>query len=121
MDKTEIMYSVKILYKYVVNGTKEFFEESVIAMNADSFEDAYEKSEKYVEETIEKEYINMYGEKVVLSDVEYTDCFQIYKEDEITEVYSTFKVNKTSLNEREYIDILTQHLTADELLPLRYL
>ena len=113
------MYSIKILYKYTIDEIKEFFEESIIMLKADSFDDAYNKAEKYVQETMPMEWTNRSGQHIYVSVVSYVDCFQVEEDDEVTEVYSSFRINKSSLGQEEYVKLLTDCCEADELKELR--
>ncbi len=113
------MYSIKILFKYTINEIKEFFEESIIMLKATSFDDAYNKAEEYVQETIPMEWTNQYGQHVLVSVVAYVDCFQIVEDEEVTEVYSSFRINKSKLGQQEYIKLLTDCCESDELKELR--
>jgi hypothetical protein len=117
----DYLYSVKIIFKYQVENGMVFYEESIVLFNAASFEDAYEKAEKYVKEYISKEYTNIYGQKVVQSVERYADCFLVYPEEDATEVYSGFFMNRNGICEKEYIDLLADTCTAQELKPLRSL
>ena len=41
-------YGVKVIYTYTVgNNYKKYYEEQILSVNAGSFEEAYEKAEKY--------------------------------------------------------------------------
>ena len=115
----KIKYGVKILYTYSVNnGEKIFHELSVLSVNADSFDEAYEKAEKYASETCET-YLNV-NEQTVEMSFEALDCFLAYEEDDVFEIYSGFMKNSTSLSDGEYLDAVTQTCTAEEIYELRH-
>lgn len=82
------MYHVKLLLKYTVKE-QIFYEESILQVDADSFDAAYQKAENYVSWMIEPQRKNMYGDTVHCSIVDYLDCFQSDNiEDDVQEVYS---------------------------------
>ncbi len=115
------MYSVKIIYKNEVETGITIFEESVLMIKADSFDEAYRKAEKYTEEMMEKEYVNMFGQKVYQSVERFADCFEIIEEDDYTEVYSSYKMNKSPLPQEDYVNLLTDQCSKEELMQLRSL
>ena len=71
-------YSVKLIVRYTVETGEVFLEESILMLEAASFEDAYSKAEKYVEEDGLFEYDNLFGKKVRKQVVSYVDCFSVY-------------------------------------------
>ena len=112
-------YSVKIIFKYSVETGEVFFEQSVIMLNADSFEDAYCRAELYVNESgMCESYVNLKGKRVEVKVVSFADCFSVYDDDEVTEVYSSFlKAEGTS--EDDILSVLEGGCSREELLPLR--
>ena len=88
MEDTNI-YGVKILYTYTVNDDV-FYEESILRVRAESFEQAYARAEEYAKSRKEKEYKNADGLAVRIT-YEAVDCFHIQEEgDAMEEVYSAF-------------------------------
>ena len=55
----------KLVYKYVVHSQEPqvLYEEQILKINADSFDEAYQKAEKYIESYIDK-YTNINGDNV---------------------------------------------------------
>ena len=72
----EMKYSVKVLHTYAV-GNKKFYETSILLTDADSFDEAYEKAERFVAQNND-EYTNIKGEAVKTEKVELLDCFCTY-------------------------------------------
>lgn len=69
------MYHVKLLLKYTVKE-QIFYEESILQVDAGSFDEAYQKAEIYVKQTMDNKRRNMYGDTVHCTVVDYLDCFQ---------------------------------------------
>lgn len=98
-----------------------FYEESIVTLTADSFDDAYAKAERYAKKQIDSQHINPLGQKVFETIYDLVDCFLVDEETEgVQEVYSSIKKNRTSLPEEEYIAVLADGCTTDEMKPLRY-
>ena len=114
------MYGVKLLFKYTVND-EIFYEESIIKVSADSFDNAYEKAERYAEERLDKEHINPDGDKVIMSFSGAVDCFMICDDNEdIEEVYSSFMKKPDTMSEKEHFELLSKSCTKEEMNALRY-
>lgn len=116
------LYGVKIIYKYTVDDEKNtnFFEEQILTVMANSFDDAYKRAQKYAIETCDN-HLNPYGQNVNMEVYSIADCFLAFDEEEgIREVYSMITQNKTNLSNNEFIDMLTHRCTKDELYILRY-
>ena len=65
-------------------------EESIIMVDAASFDDAYFKAEQYVKDNeICSSYENIYGKRVQSEVVSYADCFSVYDDEDVIEVYSS--------------------------------
>jgi len=111
------LFGVKLVYKYVVHSQKPqvLYEEQVLKISADSFDDAYQKAENYAEEYIDK-YTNSGGDTVEISLYKAVDCFKCYEEENgIQEVYSGFfKADEKALNS------ITSPCEAEELRILRH-
>ncbi|WP_243549792.1 DUF4288 domain-containing protein [Priestia megaterium] len=70
----------------------QIFEESILLINAPSFDQAYEIAEKKAKEC-EDSYTNVYDQTVKFQFIESLDAFLLFEEDEFpsgTEVYSRF-------------------------------
>ena len=110
------LFGVKLVYEYVVHSQKPqvLYEEQVLKISADSFDDAYQKAENYANEYIDK-YTNVGGDTVEISLYKAVDCFKCYEEENgIQEVYSSFlKADEKSLNS------ITSPCEAEELIILR--
>ena len=113
-------YSVKIVVKHSVDTGEVFLEESIIMLEADSFDQAYIKAEQYVQENeICGSYDNMYGKRVHSEVVSFADCFSVYDDSDVIEVYSSmFKCND-NLPENTLVALLENSCTRSEMLPLR--
>ncbi len=112
-------YSVKVLYTYAVSD-KKFYETSILLTQANSFDEAYEKAEKFVVQD-NKEYTNIKGETVKTEKIEFLDCFCAYdEEDGISEIYSSFSKNDTALLEKDFYKALTTQCGEEELVDLRH-
>ena len=114
------MYHVKLLLKYTVKE-QIFYEESILQVDAGSFDEAYQKAENYVSRMIEPHRKNMYGDTVHCSIVDYLDCFQSDNiEDDVQEVYSRIFQNHSEFSETKLVELLSDSCTREEMLPLRY-
>lgn len=113
-------YGVKVMYTYFVEcENKRFYEESVLLINADSFDDALHKAEDYAKDR-ECEYLNCDNHVVKIEKIEAIDSFLVYEDEETVEVYSSFHSNNTSLNNNEFYRILSDTADSEELYPLRH-
>ena len=114
------MYNVKILMKYSVKE-QIFYEESILQVNAGSFDEAYQKAEIYVKQTMDNKRRNMYGDTVHCTVVDYLDCFQSDDvESDVQEVYSRIFQNHSEFSETKLVELLSDSCTREEMLPLRY-
>ncbi len=111
-------YGVKVMYTYCVEN-KNFFEESILMLQASSFEDALDKAEDYIKDC-ESEYTNCDDNIVKLEKTEVLDCFLIYEDDEVVEVYSSFSTNKTTFSDDEFYRAITDIADTKELYELRH-
>lgn len=97
-------YSVKLLIKSTTESGEVSIEESILMMDADSFDDAYDKAERYVETLgVCEPYVNIFGKRVDVEVVSYADCFRIDDDeaDEVTEVYSSIACPNAKTNRRD--------------------
>lgn len=114
-------YGVKVLFTYSVEPDKrKFYEESIYLVEAESFDDAYDKAEKYAD-GFEAEHINPKGQKVKTEKIDFVDCFiAVDEENGVQEVYSSMFKNRTLLEEDEFYSAITTQCDAEELFDLRY-
>ncbi|MBQ6065217.1 MAG: DUF4288 domain-containing protein [Clostridia bacterium] len=112
-------YSVKFLFQYTVEGGETFFEESIVMFDADSHDDALQKADRYLRDNCLTEPYSSAEGKTVTRQARAVDCFSVIEEDDGTEVYSGFRINRTRMTETEFADLLTDSCTQEELLPLR--
>ncbi len=108
-------YSVKLLYRFIVTGEaddvdkffcddKEIFEETVMIVKADSFENAYAEAEKRAKEHSDI-FTNKYHQNVEYKFVESLDCYCIGDEIESgAEIYSNIKDAPKGTSTDNYID-----------------
>ena len=90
-------YSVKVIFTYSVEpDNRKFYEESIYLVDAETFDDAYEKAEEYTRE-FELEYTNPKGQKVKTEKIDFIDCFLAFdEEDGVQEIYSATLKNESS-------------------------
>ena len=126
-------YSVKLLYKMTVTGkpepalmdeyfgdSTEFFEECIVLVTADSFENAYQIAEDNTRKNTEV-YINKYGQIVTKKLYESVDCFELCDPPQmLTEVYSTIFCKEKGLGEKQEIDKRYESCSIEEMHMLRY-
>ena len=113
-------YSVKMLIRHAVESGEVFFEESIIMLEADSFDDAYVKAEKYAKDNeIDISYENMYEKHVESKVVSFTDCFSIYDDEDVIEVYSSMIKCRNDLPEDSVIAFFEETCDRQDMLPLR--
>ena len=120
MMKQAACYGVKLMYRYETGG-EVYYEESVLRVRASSFDDAMEKAEEYADSLIDRNHINPFGLEVRESVCDVMDCFLMQESGgEIEEVYSAFHRNRTDLSENEYIEMMFDECSEEELQSLRY-
>ena len=113
-----MIYGVKVIVTYKVSS-RRYYEEIVLSLRAGSFDEAYDKAERYVRDYCD-EYINVNGEEVRTEKFELLDCFRAFdEEDGVCEVYSRFIKNKSLLTETEYYQLITDQCGEKELYDLR--
>lgn len=115
-----MIYGVKVIHTYMVGeDDQRFYEELILRVKAQSFDEAYEKAEKYMQDA-NCEYTNIYGETVKTFQIEAIDCFLAFEgEADVQELYSSFSTNRCSLTEDEYYEAIISPCTEKELRPLR--
>ncbi len=114
-------YGVKVIYTYSVGeDCRKFYEEQILSVNAESFDEAYEKAEQYTAE-YDTEHTNPKGELVKTEKVEFVDCFLAFDEEgDVQEIYSSTTKNKTSLTDEQFYIAISNECTNEELYDLRY-
>lgn len=113
-------YSVKLLIKSTAESGEVSIEESILMLDANSFDDAYDKVERYVEEYgVCVPYENIFGKRVDVEVVSYADCFQIDEDDEVTEVYSSIVRPNAELTEETIVAVHEASASKEERKPFR--
>jgi len=97
-------YGVKVLYKHLVSGEPnrekidknynehQIFEESILLIKAQSFDQAYELAEREAKGR-EDSYTNVYDQLIEFKFIESLDAFELFEDEGLqsgTEVYSRF-------------------------------
>jgi hypothetical protein len=125
-------YAVKLLYRNSVHGTpdrervdpyfrdvKEFFEESVLLVQANSFEAAYEAAEQMAKHKREV-YVNKYGQTVTCKFYRSIDCYWIQETvGNRAEIYSSFFTLAEGADMEEQLDRRYSICVPDEMQQLR--
>ena len=115
-------YSVKLLIKSTAESGEVSIEESILMMDADSFDDAYDKAERYVKMSgVCEPYVNIFGKRVDVEIVSYADCFRIDDDeaDEVTEVYSSIACPNAKQTEEMIVAVHEASATPKERTPFR--
>lgn len=125
-------YAVKLLYRNSIHGTpgkdrvdahfrdvKEFFEESIVLVQANSFEAAYEAAESQARHKREV-YVNQYGQTVTCKFHRSVDCYWIQETvGNRAEVYSSFFTLAEGAGADEQLNRRYSICTQDEMRQLR--
>ena len=114
-------YGVKVILTYSVEpDNRKFYEESIYLVEAESFEDAYEKAEEYTR-GFDLEHTNPKGQKVKTEKIDFVDCFLAFdEEDVVQEIYSATFKNESSLSDEDFYEAITNQCDAEEMYDLRY-
>lgn len=113
-------YSVKLIIKDTVETGEVFLEESILMLEAESFDDAYQKAASYVKENdVCDAYRNLEGYTVRKEIVSFADCFSVYDDDAVVEVYASIHKPRSELPEGTLLCALTESCGKEELLALR--
>ena len=113
-------YSVKLIIRHTVESGEVFLEESLLMLDSVSFDEAYLKAQHYVEEhDVCSAYDNLYGKRVHSEIISYADCFSVYDDEEVMEVYSTIRKVRKDRSEDMIMSVLEDSCTREEMLPLR--
>ena len=112
------IYGVKILYR-IEAGADVFYEESVVRVEAGSFDEAFKKAEDYAQGECMDEYENPYGETVRQSVVRIMDCFEAFDSaGDVQEVYSRI-MHGAQYDEQELADELGEHADIAQMMSIR--
>lgn len=113
-------YGVKVIFTYSVEpDNRKFYEESIYLVDAESFDDAYEKAEEYTK-GFDLEYTNPKGQKVKTEKIDFVDCFLAFDEENgVQEIYSVILKNESSLFEDDFYETITNQYDTEELYDLR--
>ena len=113
-------YGVKVIHTHTVSeDDQRYYEELILRVEADSFDDAYEKAELYMKDAV-CGYKNPKGDTVKTLSIEAVDCFLAFEPNgDIQEIYSSFSINNSSLTEEEYYKAISSSCGEEELRPLR--
>ena len=116
----EMTYGIKVIHTLTVGeNDQRYYEELILKVEADSFDNAYEKAELYMKDAVCK-YKNPKGDPVKTLSIEAVDGFLAYEpEGDVQEMYSSFARNHSSLPEEEYYKAISSSCTEEELRPLR--
>ncbi len=117
-------YSVKLIIRSTAETGEVSIEEQILLTEADSFDDAYDKAERYVEERgICDSYRNYLGKLVTRELVSYADCFQLFEDDDddVKEVYSSIVRPDERLTEETIVAAFQRFSESRDLLPFREL
>ena len=113
-------YSVKMIIRHKVETGEIFLEESILMLNAATFDDAYLKAEEYVKENeLCAAYVNMNGKHVHSEIVSYADCFSVCDDESIVEAYSSIRRCSDEMSEKAILSILENSCTREDMIPLR--
>lgn len=108
-------YGVKVVYRWRA-GDQTFYEEKILHFEAESFDQAYEKAEKFARiNCIETEHKNPKGQRVWIDKFYLLDCYMTYEE----EIYSRIFKNPFGNDEEKMLDFLNCHSSVEEMYPLR--
>lgn len=109
-------FGVKVIHTYMVGQDRlRLYEEIILKVNAESFDEAYEKAERHMKNCI-CEYKNINNETVKTLKIEAIDCFAAFdEENDVQEVFSSFSVNKTKLSEDDYYGAITSDCSVEDL------
>lgn len=115
-----MIYGIKVIHIYSVgDDDRRYYEELILRVNAESFDDAYVKAERYMREAV-CEYVNPGRETVKTLSIETVDCFLAYEPDgDVQELYSSFSTNSSGLSEEDYYKAITSVCGEKELRVLR--
>lgn len=102
-----MIYGVKVIHTHAVgDDERRFYEEIILSVKASSFDEAYEKAGRYMENCA-CDYVNPDGERVRTAKIEAIDCFLASEpENDVQGMFSVFRVNRTLLPEADFYEML---------------
>ena len=115
-------YGVKLLYRYEVCG-EVFYEESILKVKANSFDDALAKTARYADDAIITDHINPNGFSVKESVCEIMDCYLIDESEndsDVQEVYSGIMKNRLDVTDEEFTEQVFDQCSDEELVNIRF-
>ena len=84
------------------NADQRLYEEIILRVEANSFDEAYNKAAHYLKSSV-LDHMNPNGEHVKTVEITAIDCFLAADpEREVQEIYSSFFSNTTSLSEADF-------------------
>lgn len=107
-------YGIKAVYRYRV-AEETFYEEQIIRVEANDFDQAYDKAEAYAREYSGDEHVNPRGQRVVIDRYWLLDCYLMTEE----EMYSRIFKNPFGEDEEAMLNALDCACTPEEMQPLR--
>lgn len=126
-------YCIKLLHKITIDGdipkdkiekcyhdANTFFEESILLVQASSFDEAYNSAENKAKNDNDI-YENKYGQIVKREFFKSIDCFHLFDSPESgSEIYSAFFRKGQGEDEKILLDQRYHYCVGDELHPLRH-
>ena len=121
MPETDF-YGVKLLYRYEVCG-EVFYEESILKVKANSFDDALAKAARYADDAIITDHINPNGFSVKESVCDIMDCYLIDESEndsDVQEVYSGIMKKRLDVTDEEFTEQVFDQCSDEELVNIRF-
>ena len=121
MPETQF-YGVKLLYRYEVCG-EVFYEESILKVKANSFDDALAKAARYADDAIITDHINPNGFSVKESVCDIMDCYLIDESEndsDVQEVYSGIMKNRLDVTDEEFTEQVFDQCSDEKLVNIRF-
>ena len=115
-------YGVKLLYRYEVCG-EVFYEESILKVKANSFDDALAKAARYADDAIITDHINPNGFSVKESVCDIMDCYLIDESEndsDVQEVYSGIMKNRLDVTDEEFTEQVFDQCSDEKLVNIRF-
>lgn len=107
------IYGVKVVYRRRA-GEEVFYEEQILRVEAEDFDQAYERAKACVE-TYCEEHVNPFGQRVWVEGFHLLDCYLADEE----EIYSRIFQNPFGDDEEKLLTLLERHSSVEEMYSLR--